>query len=94
MTIAERLGGLRGVRFDEACVAVGKVQHEVVDGLLHSSDDRLGLAEVALGITRGMGERNVHLACPETPLAHVALDYRVLAGEAVLRSQAVRRRRQ
>ena len=89
VTVAERLGRLRGVRLDEACVAVGKVQHEVVDGLLHSADDRLGLAEVALGITRRMGERNVHLACPETPLPHVVLDYRVLATEPVLRSQTV-----
>ena len=94
VTVAERLGRLRGVRFDEACVAVGKVQHEVVDGLLHSSDDRLGLTEVALGITRRMGERNVHLSCPETPLSHVVLDYRVLATEPVLRFQPVRRRRQ
>ena len=68
---------------------MGKVQHEVVDGLLHSSDHRLGLAEVALGMSRGMGQWNVHLACPETPLAHVVLDYRVLATEHVLRSQTV-----
>ncbi len=57
--------------------------------LLHSSDRRLGLAEVALGITRRMGERNVHLACPETPLSHVVLDYRVLATEPVLRFQTL-----
>ena len=63
----------------------GKVQHEVVDGLLHSADDRLGLAEVALGITRRMGQRNVHLPCPAATLAHVLLDYRVLAAEPVLR---------
>ena len=67
----------------------GKVQHEVVDGLLHSSDHRLSLPEIALGISCGMGQRNVHLACPETPLAHVVLDYRVLATEPVLRSQSL-----
>ena len=40
---------LRGIGFDEACVAVEKIQDEVVGGLLHSVDDRLRLAEVALG---------------------------------------------
>ena len=89
MTVAERLGRLCGVGLDEACVALGKVQHEVVDGLLHSSDHRLGLAEVALGITRRMGQRNVHLPCPAATFAHVVLDYRVLAIEAVLGSQPV-----
>ena len=90
MTVAERLRRLCGVGFDEACVAMGKVQHEVVDGLLHSSDHRLGLAEVALGITRRMGERNVHLSRPETPLSHVVLDYRVyLPVQAVLRAQTL-----
>ena len=33
VTVAERLGGLCGVGLDEARVAVGKVQHEVVYGL-------------------------------------------------------------
>ena len=36
-----------------------------------------------------MRQRNVHLTCPETPLPHVVLDYRVLAGKLVLRSQAL-----
>ena len=53
VTVAERLGRLCGVGLDEARVAVGKVQHEVVDGLLHSADHRLRLAEVALGISAG-----------------------------------------
>ena len=88
MAVAERLRRLCGVGLDEACVAVGKVQHEVVDGLLHSADHRLRLAEVALGITRRIGERNVHLPRPAA-LAHVALHYRVLAAESVLRSQAL-----
>ena len=51
-----------GLRVDEACVAcVAFFQHcsQYVDGLLHSDNDNLGLAEVALGITRRMGERNV-----------------------------------
>ena len=89
MTVAERLGRLCGVGLDEARVAVGKVQHEVVDGLLHSSDDCLGLAEVALGISGRMGQRNVHLPCPAPALAHVVLDYRVPAVKAVLSSQTV-----
>ena len=89
MTVAERLRRLCGVGLHEAPVAVGKVQHEVVDGLLHSVDDRLGLAEVALGISGRMGQRNVHLPCPAATLAHVVLDYRVLAVEAVLGSQAL-----
>ncbi len=89
MTVAERLGRLCGVGLDEARVAVGKVQHEVVDGLLHTCDDRLGLAEVALDVTGRMRQRNVHLTRPATPLTHVVLDYRVPAGEAVLSSQTL-----
>ena len=89
MTVAERLGRLCGVGFDEACVAVGKVQHEVVDGLLHSADHRLGLAEVALGVTGRVRQRNVHLTRPPPPLAHVVFDYRILATEPVLSSQTL-----
>ena len=89
MTVAERLRGLRGVGIDEAPVAVGKVQHEVVDGTLHTRDHGLRLSEVALGVTGGMRQRHVHLARRQTPLTHVVLDYRVLAGEPVLVPQAL-----
>ena len=89
MTIAERLRGLGRVGLDEAPVAVGKVQHEVVDGTLHTADHGLRLSEVALRVTGSMRQRHVHLPCRQTPLTHVVLDYRVLAGEPVLISQAL-----
>ena len=89
MTVAERLGRLCGVGLHEARIAVGKVQHEVVDGLLHSCDHRLGLAEVALGVSSRMRQRHVHLTRPATPLTHVVLDYGVAAGEAVLSPQTL-----
>ena len=60
-----------------------------MDGPLHSSDHGLGLAEVALRVTGSMRQRYVHLPCPQTPLADVVFDYRVLAGKLVLRSQAL-----
>ena len=62
-----------------------------MDGLLHSADHRLGLAEVALGVSGRMGERNVHLPCPAAAIPHVVLDYRVPAVEPVLGSQPVGR---
>ena len=89
MAVAERLRRLRGIGLDEARVAVGEVHDEVVDGLLHSADHRLRLPEVALGISRRMGERDVHLPRPAATLAHVVLDYRVPAVEPVLGSQPV-----
>ena len=67
----------------------GKVQDEVVDGLLHSADDRLRLPEVALGVTRRVGQRHVHLTRPAATLTHVLLDYRVLAVKIVLGSQSL-----
>ena len=60
-----------------------------MDGTLHSSDHGIGLTEVALSVTGSMRQRNVHLPCPQAPLTHVVLDYRVLAGEPVLISQAL-----
>ena len=89
VTVAERLRRLRGVGLDEARVAVGKVEHEVVDGPLHSSDHGLRRAEVALSMTGSMGQWHVHLTCPETPLSHVVLDYRVPAGEPMLIPQTL-----
>ena len=60
-----------------------------MDGPLHSSDHGLGLSEVALSVTGSMRQRNVHLPCPQAPLTHVVLDYRVLAGKLVLVPQAL-----
>ena len=75
-----RIGRLCGVGLHEARVAVEKVQHEVVDGLLHSADHRLRLAEVALGWDSGTYISRVRRR-------RCTSNYRVLAAESVLRSQ-------
>ena len=85
--VQERLGGLRGVGLDEAAVAVGQVQDEVVGLLLHPADDHPGLSEVALGMARGMGQRHEHLPCLAPPLPDVVLDDGVLAPKPVLVAQ-------
>ena len=72
------------VGLDEAAVAVGQVQDEAVGFLFHSADNHQGLAEVALGVARGMGQRHEHLLGPAAALSHVVLDYGVLAAEPIL----------
>ena len=87
MAVQEGLGGLRGVGLDEAAVAVGQVQDEVVGLLLHPADDHSGLSEVALGMARGMGQRHEHLLGPAAALPDVVLDDGVLARKPVLVAQ-------
>ena len=84
MSVQEGLGGLRRVGLDEAAVAVGQVQDEAVGLLLHAADDHQGLAEVALGEARGMGQGHEHLFGPPSMLSDVILDDGVLAVEPVL----------
>ena len=73
-----------GVGLDEAAVAVGQVQHEVVGLLLHPADHHPRLAKVALGVAWRMSQRHEHLPRLAAVLPYVALDYRVLAIEPVL----------
>ena len=78
------LGGLGRVGLDEASVAVGQVQDEVVGLPLHPADDHQGLAKVALGVARRMRQRDEHLLRPAAMLPYVVLDYGVLAAEPML----------
>ena len=52
--------------------------------LLHAPDDDQGLAEVALGMARRVGQRHEHLPRLVAVLPHVVLDDGVSAGETVL----------
>ena len=54
--VQEGLGGLRRIGFDVAAVAVGQVDDETVGLLLYPVDDHQGLAKVALGVSRRMGQ--------------------------------------
>ena len=84
MAVQEGLGGLGRVSLDEASVAVGQVQDEAVGFLFHPADDHQGLATVALGVARRMGQGHEHLLRPAAMLPHVVLDYGVLAAEPML----------
>ena len=55
VAVQEGLGGFCRIGLDEAAVAMGQVQDEIVGLPLHSADDHPGLAEVALGVSRRMG---------------------------------------
>ena len=89
MAIQEGLGGLRRVGLDEAAVAVGQVDDETVGLLLHAADDHQGLAEVALGVARRMGQRREHLPCLTAILSYIVLDRGVSAVELVLVPEAL-----
>ena len=89
MAIQEGLGGLRRVGLDEAAVAVGQVDDETVGLLLHAADDHQGLAEVALGVARRMGQRHEHLPCLTAILSYIVLDRGVSAVEPVLVPEAL-----
>ena len=52
--------------------------------LFNYTDDHQGLAEVALGVVRGVGQGNEHLPGLAAVLPHVVLDYGVLAAEPIL----------
>ena len=73
MAVQEGLGGLGGVGLDEA-----------VGFPFHSPDEHQGLAKVALGVARRMGQRHEHLLRPPPALPYVVLDDGVLAVEPVL----------
>ena len=63
---------------------MGQIQDEAVGFLFHPADDHQGLAKVALGVARRMGQGHEHLLRPTAMLPHVVLDYGVLAGEPML----------
>ena len=84
VAVQEGLGGLGRVGLDEASVAMGQVQDEAVGFLFHPADDHQGLAKVALGVARRMGQGHKHLLRPAAMLPHVVLDYGVLAAEPML----------
>ena len=56
---------------------------------LHPADDDQGLAEVALGVARRVGQRHEHLPRLAAMLPHVVLDDRVLAIKPVLVAKAL-----
>ena len=73
-----------GVSLDEAPVAVGQVDDEAVGLALHAADDHQGLAKVALGVARRMGQGHEHLLGLTTILSDVVLDRGISAVETVL----------
>ncbi len=73
-----------GIGLDEAAVAVGQVDDETVGLPLHSADDHHGLAEVALGVARRMGQGDEHLPGLPAMLSYIVLDRGVSAVVAVL----------
>ena len=75
---------LRRVGLHEAAVAVGQVQYEAVSLALHAANDHQGLAEVALGVSRRMGQWDEHLLGLTAIFPHVVLDRGVSAVETVL----------
>ena len=84
MPVQEGFGGLGRVGLDEAAVAVRQVQDEAVGFLLHPADDHQSLAEVALGVPRGVGQRYEHLPGLAALLPHIVFDDAVSAVEPVL----------
>ena len=66
-----------------------QVDRQVVRLPLFATDDHQRLAEVGLRRTRGMRQRNKHLAVAQRGSTHVVLHDRVTAGEPVLRPQTV-----
>ena len=85
VAVQEGLGGLGRVGLDEASVAMGQVQDEAVGFLFHPADDHQGLAKVALGVARRMGQgAQTSPWRPAAMLPHVVLDYGVLAAEPML----------
>ena len=68
VAIAERLGRLRRIGLHEAGITVGKVEGKEVDLLArHTADHRHRLAEVRLGVARGVMQGHEHLARPKPP---------------------------
>ena len=84
VAVQEGLGGLGGIGFHIAAVAVRQVDNEAVGLLLNAADDHHCLAEVALGVTRRVGQRHEHLLGPPAMLSHIILDDSVATVKAVL----------
>ena len=77
------------VGLDEAAVAVGQVDDEAVGLLLHAANDHQGLPEVALGLSRRMGQRHEHLPGLTAVLSYIVLDRGVSAVETVFVPQTL-----
>ena len=73
VTIAERLGRFRRVGLHEAAVAVRQIQCKEVHLARHTADHRHRLAEVHLGVARGMMQPHEHLPRPQPALTHIVL---------------------
>ena len=84
MAVQEGLGGLGRIGLHEAAVAVGQVDDEAVGFPLAAADDHQGLAKVALGVARRMGQGHEHLPGLTTILSDVVLDRGISAVETVL----------
>ena len=80
VAIAERRGRLRRIGLHEAGVTVGKVEGKEVDLARHTADHRHRLAEVRLGVARGVMQGHEHLARPKPPLTDIVLHDGVAAG--------------
>ncbi len=70
-------------------VLVGKVEGKEVDLARHTADHRHRLAEVRLGVARGVMQGHEHLARPKPPLTDIVLHDGVAAGEPVLVPETV-----
>ena len=69
---------------------MGKVEGKEVDLLArHTADHRHRLAEVRLGVARGVMQGHEHLARPKPPLTDIVLHDGVAAGEPVLVPETV-----
>ena len=86
LTLVAAKAGLTGETRSgpRAGIAMGQVQDEAVGFLFHPANDHQGLAKVALGVARRMGQGHKHLLRPAAMLPHVVLDYGVLAAEPML----------
>ncbi len=89
MAVTEGFGGLRWIGLHKVGVAVGQVHHQVMGFTQHPIDDYLGLSEVGLAMPWRMHQGHEHLAGRGSTLAHVVLDYGVLATESVLLFKAL-----
>ena len=83
MAVAEGLARFGGVRFHEAGIAVGQIHRQEMRFLLDTADDDQRLAEVGLGVTRRMRQRNKHLARTQRLFLDIIFHDGIATGEAV-----------
>jgi len=83
MAIAEGFRRLAGISLHEAGIRVGKTHGQKVDIALHPADDGQGLAEINLGMARGLRQPNEHLPLTLPDAAAIVLHNRDPAREAM-----------